>query len=166
MNRNAYVIVVAGLALFGCASDGGVAPNPRTQVEMRHFQTRSYPTDDARLVMKAMVNVLQDLGFMIKNADADLGLVTAEKWANVEYSEKETKRARKKGTTLPASVVTACTANVSEFGKECRVRLTFQERSMGPAGAVIEAHVVDDAAFYQAFFAKVDKGVFLQREGI
>ena len=158
------LVVVA--AVSGCATTENAGPTPRTQVELRHFQTRTYPTDDARLVMKAMINVLQDVGFIVKNADAGLGVITAEKWSDVQHTRKAIKRAKKKGAPLPASAVVECTANVSEFGKECRVRLSFQRKLMSASGAVMQARVVDDAAFYQQFFAKIDKGIFLQQQGI
>ena len=167
MRRAVTIVVLAAAVLAGCATDGGPqAAPPRTQVELRHFQTRSFAVEQGRVVLKAMVNVLQDLGYIIKNADADLGIVTAEKWANVLHTNKEIKRARKKDLTLAQTVVTECTANVTEYGKECRVRLTFQRRVLGPAGVLMGVHVIDDAAFYQAFFSKVDKGVFLQKEGV
>jgi len=46
------------------------------------------------------------------------------------------------------------------------VRVTFQSKMIGPAGGVLRARTVDDAGFYQRFFAQVDKGVFLQIEGL
>jgi len=167
MRRHVTIIALAAVVLAGCATDSGTptAP-PRTQVELRHFQTRSFAVEQGKVVLKAMVNVLQDLGYIVKNADADLGIVTAEKWADVPHTKKEIKRARKKDQPLAQTVVTECTANVTEYGPECRVRLTFQRRVLGPAGALMGVHVIDDAAFYQGFFSKVDKGVFLQKEGV
>ena len=58
------------------------------------------------------------------------------------------------------------TANVSIYGNDTRVRVTFQQRIVGPGGTVINVTRVEDAAFYQEFFAKVGKGIFLQQEGI
>ena len=37
---------------------------PMTQLEKRQFQTRTYDSTDKALVMKAMLNVLQDEGFI------------------------------------------------------------------------------------------------------
>lgn len=160
------VLILAFLA--GCASESesGSAPGPRSQVEKRYFQTRAYETDDPKIVLKAMINVLQDLGFAIKTADAELGILTAERWTDLEYSKKELKKAKKDEITLAETSVLECTANVTKQGKECRVRLTFQERRMGPGGTVMSAEIVENASFYQEFFAKVDKSVFLQKEGV
>jgi len=52
---------------------------PQTQLQTREFQTREYDTNDVKLIMKAVLNTLQDDGFVVKNAVIDLGLLTAEK---------------------------------------------------------------------------------------
>ena len=151
-----------------CATQKGAAPalDIRSQAEVRNFQTRSYAIADQPLVMKAMINVLQDLNFIVKTADAQLGVITAEKWSNIEHSRKEIKRAKKDKVGLAEAAVLECTANVSIYGNDTRVRVTFQQRIVGPGGTVMNVTRVEDAAFYQEFFAKVGKGIFLQQEGI
>lgn len=160
------VVLLGGVLLSGCASDAP-PPAPPTQLELRTFQTREYDTADSRLVMKAMLNVLQDMGFIVNSADAGLGLLTAAKWTDVEHTRKEIKQAQKKDQVLAKTVVLECTANVSEFGRnQSRVRVNFQKRVLDERGATMAAQPVNDAAFYQAFFSKVDKGIFLQQEGV
>jgi hypothetical protein len=56
------------------------------------------------------------------------------------------------------------TANVSEFGKQIRVRINFQQKVYDSAGQVAKVEQIDDPKFYQEFFAKVDKGLFIQKE--
>lgn len=155
------VMHVAG----GCLTDGGPPPPP-TQLELRGYQTREYDTQDIRLVMKAMVNVLQDMGFIINNADTQLGLLSANKMTDITHSKKEIKRAQKKDELLSKTLVLDCTANVSAFGKQSRVRVNFQQRVLGTNGATMSASPITDAAFYQQFFSQVDKGIFLQQEGV
>ena len=48
---------------------------PMTQLEKRQFQTRTYESNDKALVMKAMLNVLQDEGFIVYNANPLLGFI-------------------------------------------------------------------------------------------
>jgi hypothetical protein len=68
--------LLAAMLAAGCA----VPQEPeRTQLEIREFQTRDFDTADPKLVMKAMLNVLQDEGYVVKNAVVDLGLITAAK---------------------------------------------------------------------------------------
>ena len=169
MKRCKVLLGIAAGAVFcaaGCSTGGGPDVAPPSQLEMRSLQTRLYETDNPRVVMKAMVNVLQDLGFMLKTADTDLGVVTAEKWTDIEHSKKEIRAAKKDESLLAESIVLECTANVSPYGAQCRVRVSFQKRVLGPAGSVLEARPVQDTAFYQEFFLRADKGVFLQMEGM
>lgn len=152
----------AGCATTESAPDGA----PQSQVEVRQFQTRSYDVAEQALVMKAMLNVLQDLSFIVRTADAQLGVISAEKWSNIEHSKKELKKAKKEKIALPQTAVMECTANVTMVGGRAQVRVVFQQRVMGPGGTVVEVTRVEDAAFYQEFFARVDKGIFLQQQGI
>ncbi|BCB95759.1 hypothetical protein JZK55_06810 [Dissulfurispira thermophila] len=55
---------------FGCATTG-VTPE-KTQLQIREFQTRIYDTNDVKMVMKAMLNVLQDDGFIVKKCSNGL----------------------------------------------------------------------------------------------
>src|ERR1041384_4081139 len=73
------LICAAALALAGCGSGTKVAPPQKTALEIREMQTRSFATTDQKMVMKSLLNVLQDEGFMVKNANTELGLLTAEK---------------------------------------------------------------------------------------
>ena len=75
MFRRSFLFIVAlALVAGGCASN---AKPPKTQLETRELQTRTFDTKDEKLVMKAMLNVLQDDGYVVKNAVTDLGLITA-----------------------------------------------------------------------------------------
>lgn len=164
--RQITAIALATLVILGCSSNDGPPASPMSTLERRSFQTREFDTPDTRIVMKAMINVLQDMGFQIQNADAQLGLLTATKWANIEHTKKEMKRALKEETVLSKSLVLETTANISEFGTQSRVRANFQERILDAEGATLAVNQIEDPQFYQTFFAQVDRGVFLQREGV
>ncbi len=168
MLRRAKIIsgVLLTTLMFACATSNDDSPPPSPQLELRNAQTRTYDTTDVRLVMKAAVNVLQDLGFVIKSADANLGIITGEKWTDIPHSQKELRHAEKEGKALPQNLVLECTLNISAFGDQVRVRASFQRKTYGLAGTVLEARPVADLRFYQEFFAKVDKGVFLEQEGV
>jgi hypothetical protein len=56
------------------------------------------------------------------------------------------------------------TLNVSEYGTECRVRANFQIKVMNNKGNVMDIKQIEDDKFYQDFFAKGDKGIFIQKE--
>lgn len=144
----------------------GPAP---TQLEVRQFQTRTFDTSDVKMIMKAMLHVLQDDGYMVKQANLDLGFLSATKekdiengwdsfWSEIMYRRRKA-RWRK-------TLITECTANVSEFGLKTKVRVTFQEKLLDNHGDVLKIRQINDAKFYQQFFSKLNKGIFIQREKI
>ncbi|MCK4787707.1 MAG: hypothetical protein KAV87_28390 [Desulfobacteraceae bacterium] len=57
-----------------------------------------------------------------------------------------------------------CSANISEFGEETRVRVNFQRKVLDNRGGIVELTQIGDEQFYQDFFAKVAKGIFIQKE--
>jgi hypothetical protein len=148
----------------------------RTQLETREFQTRVFDTDDTKLVMKAMLNVLQDEGFVVKNAVTDLGLLSATKEIDLtrnrgsndfwsEFFESMSKRNDNQNIYKKFKIVEA-SVNVSEFGKQSKVRANFQAKVLDNAGNTVEVYQVDDPKYYQDFFSKVDKGIFIQKQGL
>lgn len=135
-----------------------------TQLEIREFQTRTFDIKDPKLVIKALLNVLQDEGFIVRNADSELGFLSATKETDLGYggsiwtSKGEPDRWKK-------TSVIETTANVSLFGKgQCRVRVNFQEKILDNMGSIVEVRAILNEKYYQNFFAKVDKGLFIQRE--
>ena len=115
-----------------------------------------------------MLNVLQDDGFMIQNANVELGLLSAYKDMNVESAGDKFWSTvwLGKNTRWKKNSRIDCTANVSEFGKNTRVRVTFQEKILDNKGEVAKLELINDPSFYQAFFTKVSKGLFIQTEGL
>ena len=55
---------------------------------------------------------------------------------------------------------------MSQFGKQVKVRINFQLKAYNNKGELIELGQIDNAEFYQNFFAKVDKGLFIKKENI
>lgn len=164
-------IIAGWLLLFtttflACSTSENEPPPAPPQLELRNAQTRTYATNDVKTVMKATVNVLQDLGFVLKSADSALGVITAEKWSDIPHTSKELRRAEKDGKVLPQNLVLECTLNISPFGDQVRVRASFQRKTYAAGGTVLEARPVADLRFYQEFFSKVDKSVFLELEGV
>jgi hypothetical protein len=138
----------------------------KTQLQIREFQTRSYEARDTKQVMKAVLNALQDEGFLIKSADRELGFISASKEVDIEDGTErffaklfEGNYARyKKSSQMEAS------ANVSEFGKQTRVRMIFQTKILDNFNAPVNTIQVEDEIFYRDFFAKVDKSLFIEKE--
>ena len=152
---------------------------PKTQLQTRQVQTREFDTNNVKLIMKAVINVLQDDGFIVKNAQLDLGLLTAQKEIDLSQSRgnsndfwseffKGIDRNRSRNSTdltYSKIKIVESSVNISEFGKQTKVRANFQVKVLDNLGNPKEVYHVEDAKFYQDFFVKVDKGVFIQKQG-
>lgn len=57
----------------------------QTQLQKRQYQTRQYDNIDKETLMKAMLNVLQDEGFIANNANSLLGFISV----NEEFSTND-----------------------------------------------------------------------------
>jgi hypothetical protein len=153
--------------VFGCATTG-VTPE-KTQLQIREFQTRTYETNNVKMVMKAMLNVLQDDGFIVKNANVELGLLSAMKEIDVTdkasafFSGLAVALGGQESTYRKSSIID-CTANISEFGTQSRVRVNFQIKVLNNKGGIMDVKQIEDEKYYQDFFSKVDKGIFIQKE--
>lgn len=170
-----YLVLL--LAIFLCI---GVAPSysktkdtasPKTQLEKRVVQTRTYDNIDKATLMKAMLNVLQDEGFIVNNANPLLGFVSGSK--EFDVSDKtinvEKEFGIKKGALAWKGIRVAtieATANVSEFGKEVRVRINFKRKLLNAYGNAQFIDDILDEKYYQDFFSKVDKAIFIQKQKI
>jgi hypothetical protein len=128
------LLVVAALA--GCATVPPDITGSDSQLESRQIQTRQYDTLDKPMTMRSVVATLQDLGFTIDQADAELGTITATR--HHEY-------------TMRMTVV------VFEKGDE---RISVR------ANARIGENPVTSARTYQDFFVALDKAMFLTQHNV
>lgn len=158
------VPIIMFLLLPGCVMQPPIPQ--KTQLEIREFQTRSYETKDVKMVMKSMLNVLQDDGYIVKNANVELGLLTATKEVDVENEDQAfvaTLISGREARWNKNSIIES-SANVSEHGNQTRVRINFQLKTLNNKGEVVDVKQIEDSKYYQEFFAKVDKGIFIQKE--
>ena len=166
MKKIWMLFILLSMIMLGCATTD--VNTQKSQLQIREFQTRAYDTNDTKMVMKAMLNVLQDDGFIVKNAVVEMGLLSAEKSVDVQNNGEAFMVQIFGGQNAvwkKASII-ECSANVSEYGKECRVRVNFQVKIMDNKGGIMKIEQINDEKYYQDFFAKVDKGIFIQKEKI
>jgi hypothetical protein len=138
LSKFSIILTASALAitpLCGCAStpkatDGDVA------LKLRSIQTRAFETTDLNKTIRTAMATLQDLGFVIDTADAELGSVTASKLD--KYVIKMTVTARKRGDT------------------QLLVR----------ANAQYNVTPVEDPKFYQQFFTAFSKAMFLEAQQV
>ena len=166
MKLRVAMLIASPLLSLGCQSS---AKLPMTQLQVRQMQTRHYEIDNPRRAVKAILNVLQDQGFIPKEVSADVGYVFATReidledpgerfWAKFWHGKRDAKWNK--------NSIVECAANVTERHRGVRVRLTFQVKVFDNNGRVVSIKTVDDPLFYQTFFISVGKSIFLEREKV
>lgn len=169
--RHLLPLLLAATLAAGCGA--GIQP-AKTQLEVREFQTYTFDTADSKLVMKGLFNVLQDDGYVVRNAVIELGLITATKEIDLAPGRSgQTVLAVGGGVIIrgqrevpiPEKIeVRDFTGNVTEFGERTKVRVSFQRKVLNSRGDLVEVTPISDPVFYQDFFSRLDKSVYLQRE--
>jgi hypothetical protein len=149
----------------GCRRSAYPPLAERSQLEIRQVQSRSFDTRDYPLVMKSVINVLQDDGFIVRNAHLELGLVTASKELPVETVEK-VEMGQRFGLALHAHfALIEASATVTAVDQQTRVRANFQITLYDDDHKkVLAVAEIPQGTYYQDFFSKVDKGIFIQKE--
>lgn len=128
-----FVVPVLLLLVNGCASTTQqVFTTEESQAKLRSVQTRAFDTNDKNKMMRNVISTLQDLDFVIDNADLLLGSVSATKFSNNQ--------------TVKANVT------VRDRGeKQLLVRLNVQ----------YGLKAIEDPEPYQDFFNSLGKSIFL-----
>jgi len=125
------IVLVLVFGIGGCATTSQRALQGGNQVELRSMETRTFDTNDKILVTRNVIATLQDLGFVVDNADADLGTVSATKLAGYQIKMTVTIRKKSKSSLL--------------------VR----------ANAQYNLQAIEDPKMYQDFFTSLGKALFL-----
>ena len=180
--RSGWLLLPVLLGVSGCVSPIPPLDTSRlSPLEVRAMETRAYDSHDVKLTLKTVLNVLQDEGFLVDYGNADLGLLHANKTISQTADQQsapaiaawDLNGTPSLGVPSPRGRVSSAifstveaTANVSEFGNQVRVRINFQRKIFNWQGLVISATPISDPKSYQEFFAKLDRGLFIQKQGI
>lgn len=137
LGRTILVFVLLA-ATAACQTDSRdqLLASGESQVALRSIQTRVFDTTDRETTLRTAIGTLQDLGFVIDKADADLGAVSATKLDR--YMLRMTVTVRPRGQTQ-----TLVRANAQYQDKE-----------------------VTDPEPYQHFFVALEKAMFLTAQQI
>lgn len=128
-----FYLMVLALWISGCATTTQqVMATDESQVMLRSMQTRAFDTSDRNKMLRTIIGTLQDLDFVVDNADNLLGSVTATKYVNNGVL-KVTVTVRPKGES------------------QLLVRLNAQ----------YGLKTVEDPETYQDFFQALEKAIFL-----
>ncbi len=167
--RNIYnltSILIIVLLISACAAS---TPTPqKSQLQIREFQTRVFEVSDPIMVMKAMLNVLQDDGYIIEHANVDLGLITASKETDVEsgWSKFFAQLGEGNHARWSKNMIIESSSNISQIGDRVKVRVNFRGKVLDNYAGIVDVYQIADEQFYRNFFIKVDKAIYLQQQNI
>lgn len=128
--------IFAAVAVLGVMAGCANQPNKEimagaNQVELRSYQTRAFDTTDKEKMLRTVIATFQDLGFIVDQADMELGSVTGTKLSG--YQIRMTVITRPRGET----------------------------QLMVRANAYYNVKPIEDPAPYQDFFTSLGKALFL-----
>ena len=138
-----FLLVLISIVMVGCQSnpEKQILSTNESQVQLRNIQTRAFDTGDKNKVMRSVISTLQDLDFVVDNADLILGTVSGTKFGNSE-------------NRLYALKMTVT------------VRPRSKEQMLVRANAQYNIQAVEDPKPYQDFFAALGKSLFLTAQNI
>ncbi|MCB4743458.1 MAG: hypothetical protein LGB07_00995 [Sulfurovum sp.] len=150
-----FTIIGLVMVLTGCAMNS--APPTLTPLEIQSLQTREYKQGKG-IVFSSVLSVFQDLGYTVRSADKDTGLITAESAANSDVASM---------FLLGISNVsqTSATAFVEKIGKITKVRLNFVTRnkiSYDGGQSDRQDTPILDARVYQNAFERIENAIFVR----
>jgi len=125
-------IMISVFGMSSCApSTKQVLGTNESQLKLRSIQTRAFDTTDKNKMLRTVIATLQDLGFIIDKADANLGTVSATKLDRYNLR---------------------VTVTVKERG---------ESQLLVRANAQYNIHPVEDPEPYQQFFNSLSNAIFL-----
>jgi len=133
MLGNVFIVLCLIFVASGCATTANKAfEMNESQVKLRSIQTRVFDMTDKKKLMQAVISTMQDLDFVLDDADILLGSVTGSKY--IGYA------------------VITMTVTVRPRGEtQLLVRANAQHGIVS----------VEDPGTYQDFFVALEKSLFL-----
>lgn len=148
-----FLAILLTFVLSGCVT----TPKPTmTPLEIQSLQSREYEAKK-EVVFRSVISVFQDIGYTIKNADNQTGLIFAESSSNSNYISKLF------GMNIVSQ--TKATAFIEKIGSKTKARLNFVEvkKSSEYSGRTDRQDTpIIDAQFYQNAFEKIENEIFIR----
>lgn len=167
MRFNLYVVILFSLFITSC----GTIPKDalrltQKNLELRQIQQKEYSDIKERQALIASANVLQDIGFIIKESEGDLGLLIAEKDRDATDGGQIAlaillDTAIDKNQKIRVSLITRIRKNNSIL-----VRASFQRIVWNTNNQISKMEYIKDKEIYRDFFTKLDKSIFLAKQGV
>jgi len=137
----ALLCVTLVALLSACAGPREPDPNllapTEAQLKLRSIQTRTFEVSSREMAIRAVIESLQDLGFIIERAHEGMGVVTAARFAEPDFTD-----------ILEVTVT---------------VRPGGDGGMLVRANAIFNNEPITEPKVYQNFFAALERSVFLGR---
>lgn len=174
-------LLLAAAVLSACAP---TIPKEALQLSpeslaLRQLQTRRFDTKDEKTLLAAAAALLQDFGFTIEASSSDLGLIVASKDRSaVEAGQVAGSIFIGLLTALAGSPViipwdekqkmraSVATRPAGADRQHMLLRVTFQRVVWNTQGKISKTEPLNDPPFYQEFFDKLSKAVFLEAHSL
>ncbi|MDE2997533.1 MAG: hypothetical protein OXU79_00470 [Gemmatimonadota bacterium] len=131
-------------ALFVCSACGSSKEHllklDESQVEMRSMQTRAFDTTDKEGMLRTVISTLQDLGYIVNEANEVIGTVSA-RTTDIKYKLFSKKK-------LPLLITVT-------------VRPRGETQLLVRANAQFDEKAVRNPLVYQNFFNVLEKSIYL-----
>jgi len=171
MRFKLYVVILFSLFITSC----GTIPKDalrltQKSLELRQIQQKEYNNVTEKQMLIASANVLQDIGFIIKESEQDLGLLIAEKTRDATNAGQVIAHLLL-GTPMNThqkirvSLITRIKNNNSILVRASFQRIVFSDTKY-QRGVPTTMEYIKDKKIYQDFYTKLDKAIFLAKQGI
>ena len=141
----------------------------QSQVKLRAAQSRVFDTTDRRRTIEAVIDTMQDLGFMVEVLDENLGIVSGKRFEPIESSAFFNDPFYHLYSDESLLVFTKAYRTWGPFWhRSDLVRLTITVRKRNEVQLVVRASAqyylkaVEDPLPYQRFFRTLEQALFLQ----
>ena len=135
--KKVFIVLFGVTLLCGCVSTSqSVLGTQNSQVATRNYQSRTFDTNDKKMVMRSVISTMQDLGFIIDRADETLGTVSGTSFTN---NSKMTVSVRPSGKTQMLVRANA-QANLHEITSPVAYQNFFNALSQS---LFLDAHMVE-----------------------
>lgn len=174
--RNLFICIVL-VSIIGChptPPPGTMAFSPQT-LKHRQLQSKKFDTIDEPAMLTASMEVIQDMGFIISEAESKLGVIVASKEREIDNKVERytlialrvlggvsTLQGIEKNHKIRFSLVTI----PDKANKNTTVRVNFQREVYDMENNLLRLETLQEQDIYVGFFAKLSKSIFLEAHAI
>jgi len=159
MTKKLFVIGIITSFLIGIGCSSTPSEKPKSSLAIQAFQKKEFETPK-KIAFSSVVSVLQDLGYIIKSANFDTGLITGNSPTKSESTGFISETSHMSNTGV--------TAFVEDFGtNRSSIRLNYVAVKESSSESGMKSRTdspILDPLVYQTSFSKIREAIFI-REG-